>query len=62
MKLKFLGFAHCDYYGTGNGAPWSVGDVREVSKEDADRLVGAFPEAFELVKPARKKKTTKMEG
>lgn len=44
-RLQFRGFAHANYY-DGRGGRWAVGDVKIVSREDAERLLADFGEVF----------------
>jgi len=55
--LQFKGFAHSTTY-RGPSGLWSVGDEKEVSTEEAERLCGSFGGAFEAVGSAVSKPTT----
>lgn len=46
--LKFKGFAHTAVY-RGRSGTWQIGDEREVTADDAERLLADFPGIFEAV-------------
>lgn len=49
-RVRFAGFRHASYYRASNSAEWLEGEIREVSDEEAARLVASFGrEVFEVI-------------